>query len=297
MRIKHRLRHLFRKTQILVLSEWMTFVISTLGSTIYTIGVVALTIPYHFPDTGVTGIALVLKYTIGLSPAIVTLAANTILMAWGRRELPKRFVKWTIYNVLLISFLLEALSWVQFPHINDMFLVAIAGGILKGTGSGMIFRTGTCGGGLDIVVAVLRKRFGVEVGKYSFYINMFILAASVGIVGVENMLYGVVSSYVLGQTIDSVVSSFDKRRLVFIITEKTNTVVDYISNELHRGTTLLYGEGGFSGNKRSTIMALLTPRQAMELKRYLAKNHPRSFMVITDASEVLGQGFKRWKSV
>ena len=207
------------------------------------------------------------------------------------------FVTWTVYNVLLISFLLEALSWIQLPQISDMFLVAIAGGIIKGVGLGMVFRTGTCSGGLDIVVAVLRKRFGIEVGKYSFYINMFILAASISIVGLENMLFGVVSSYVLGQTIDNVISSFDRRRLVFIITEKTDTVIEYISNELHRGTTVLYGQGGFSGKQRSTIMSLLTPRQTMELKRYLAQNHPRSFMVITDASEVLGIGFKHWKSV
>jgi uncharacterized membrane-anchored protein YitT (DUF2179 family) len=297
MRIEHKLRYFYRKIRILVLSEWMTFVISTLGSTIYTIGVLGFTLPYHFPDTGVMGIAVILKYTIGLSPAAVTLVANTILMAWGRRELPKRFVTWTVYNVLLISFLLEALSWIQLPQISDMFLVAIAGGIIKGVGLGMVFRTGTCSGGLDIVVAVLRKRFGIEVGKYSFYINMFILAASISIVGLENMLFGVVSSYVLGQTIDNVISSFDRRRLVFIITEKTDTVIEYISNELHRGTTVLYGQGGFSGKQRSTIMSLLTPRQTMELKRYLAQNHPRSFMVITDASEVLGIGFKHWKSV
>jgi len=297
MNTGHKLKHLYKKIQLLVLSEWMTFVISTAGSAIYTIGVLGFTLPYHFPDTGVMGIAVILKYTIGLSPALLTLVANTGLIAWGRRELPKRFVTWTVYNVVLISFLLEALSWIRFPHVSDMFLVAIAGGIIKGVGLGMIFRTGACSGGLDIVVAVLRKRFGIEVGKYSFYINIFILAASVGTVGLENMLFGVVSSYVLGQTMDNVISSFDRRRLVFIITANTDAIIEYISNELHRGTTVLYGHGGFSGEKRSTIMSLLTPRQTMELKRYLAKKHPRSFMVITDASEVLGTGFKHWKSV
>ncbi|MDY0284113.1 MAG: YitT family protein [Synergistaceae bacterium] len=297
MKIKHRLKHLTVKMELFVLSEWSTFVISTLGSLLYTIGVIGFTLPYRFPDAGVMGIAVILKYTIGLAPSISSLIANVILLAWGGRELSKRFVAWTIYNVLLISFLLEALNFVQFPVVNDMFLVAIAGGIIKGVGGGLIFRTGVSGGGMDIVIAVLRKRYGIEVGRYSFYINMVILGVSMGIVGLEKMLYGFVASYVSGQTMDSVLSSFDKRRLVLIMAKETKPVVNYISEELHRGSTVLYGEGGFSGEARPTIMCLLTPRQTMVLKRYLAKSHPKSFMVVTEASEVMGKGFKHWKNI
>lgn len=297
MKVKHRLTHLAVKMELFVLSEWSTFLISTIGSLLYAIGVIGFTLPYRFPDAGVMGIAIILKYTIGLAPSISSLAANVVLLAWGGRELSKRFVAWTIYNVLLISFLLEALSFVKFPVVNDMFLVAIAGGIIKGVGGGLIFRTGVSGGGLDIVIAVLRKRYGIEVGRYSFYINMVILGVSMGIVGLEKMLYGFVASYVSGQTMDSVLSSFDKRRLVLIMAKDTKPVVRYISDELHRGSTVLYGEGGFSGEERPTIMCLLTPRQTMVLKRYLAKNQPRSFMVVSEASEVLGNGFKHWKHI
>ena len=196
MEIKHKLKHLAVKTELFVLNEWSTFAISTIGSLMYTIGVIGFTLPYRFPDSGVMGIAILLKYTIGLAPSITSLAANVLLLVWGGRELPRRFVAWTIYNVLLISFLLEALKFMRFPMLNDMFLVAIAGGIIKGIGGGLIFRTGVSAGGIDIVIAVLRKRFGIEVGRYSFYINTLILGGSVGIVGMEKMLYGFVASYV-----------------------------------------------------------------------------------------------------
>ena len=297
MEIKHKLKHLAVKTELFVLNEWSTFAISTIGSLMYTVGVIGFTLPYRFPDSGVMGIAILLKYTIGLAPSITSLVANVFLLAWGGRELSKRFVAWTIYNVLLISFLLEALKFIKFPMLNDMILVAIAGGIIKGIGGGLIFRTGVSGGGTDIIIAVLRKRYGIEVGRYSFYINMLILGGSVGIVGMEKMLYGFVASYVSGQGIDSVLSSFDKRRLVLIMAKETKPVVKYISEELNRGSTVLYGEGGFSGEARPTIMCLLTPRQTMVLKRYLAKEHPKSFMVVSEASEVLGRGFKHWKNI
>ena len=297
MEIKHKLKHLAVKTELFVLNEWSTFAISTIGSLMYTVGVIGFTLPYRFPDSGVMGIAILLKYTIGLAPSITSLVANVFLLAWGGRELSKRFVAWTIYNVLLISFLLEALKFIKFPMLNDMILVAIAGGIIKGIGGGLIFRTGVSGGGTDVIIAVLRKRYGIEVGRYSFYINMLILGGSVGIVGMEKMLYGFVASYVSGQGIDSVLSSFDKRRLVLIMAKETKPVVKYISEELNRGSTVLYGEGGFSGEARPTIMCLLTPRQTMVLKRYLAKEHPKSFMVVSEASEVLGRGFKHWKNI
>ena len=94
-------------------------------------------------------------------------------------------------------------------------------------------------------------------------------------------------------------SSFDKRRLVFIVGTKKNEeeIVSFISNSLSRGSTLLDSHGGYTKDERATIMCLLTPRQTMELKRYLAQNHTRAFMVITEASEVLGNGFKHWKNI
>ena len=183
------------------------------------------------------------------------------------------------------------------PATSEGIRLYLASGLIKGVGGGLVFRTGVSGGGMDIVIAVLRKRYGIEVGRFSFYINMLILGGSMGIVGMEKMLYGFVASYVSGQSIDSVLSSFDKRRLVLIMAKDTKPVVRYISDELRRGSTVLYGEGGFSGEERPTIMCLLTPRQTMVLKRYLAKNHPKSFMVVSEASEVLGKGFKHWKQI
>ena len=269
-------------------NELPTFIMSTLGVAIFSIGVVCFTLPYQFPDIGVIGIAVILKYSMGFSPAAANLIINAALLLWGGRQLSKRFIAWTIYNTLLMSLMLGVLSDIDVPYITDTFLVAVAGGLIKGVGLGMVFRTGGSSGGTDIIVAVLRKRFGVEVGKYTFYMNMLILTASVGIVGFEKVLYGFVVCYIMGQAMDNVISSFDKRRLVFIVANGTRVIVDYISKELVRGSTVLYGEGGYTHEKRDTVMCLLTARQAMELKRYLAANYPSAFMVVTDASEVLG---------
>lgn len=296
---KKKMRLWSKKTSLFVKSEYSTFLMSTIGVLIYTIGVSGFTIPYHFPDSGLMGISLLLNYTLGISPAIVHIILNAFLLLWGGRELPKRFIGWTIYNVALISFLLQAFSGIHFSPISDMFLISVASGILKGLGLGLTFYSGASSGGLDIIAAVLRKRFGVEVGKYTFFINTFILSAALGAVGLEKVLFGFVATYICGQTIDNVLSSFDKRRLVFIVSEQKNqkAIVDYISSELNRGSTLFDTKGGYTHKESATLMCLLTRRQTMELKRYLAAHFPRSFLVVSDASEVLGKGFKRWKNI
>ncbi|MDO5562719.1 MAG: YitT family protein [Synergistaceae bacterium] len=299
MDIDFKIKYFYQKALIHVKNEFSTFFFSSLGILIYTIGVIGFTVPYHFPDSGVMGIALIFKYTMGFSPALFTLLANAVLVLWGGRELSKRFILWTIYNIILLSFLLEALSGLKLPHIDDMFLVSVASGIIKGLGIGMVFRTGTCSGGLDIVTAVLRKRYGVEVGKYGFYINTFIISASYGTVGLEKVLFGFVATYISGQTLDNVLASFDKRRLIFVISAKEDEapILKYVTEELGRGATIIESRGGYTGEGRTNVMCLLSPRQTMELKRHLAQSYPKSFMVVSEASEVLGRGFKRWKNI
>ena len=296
MDTKHHFKFYMKKIYIGALSEFPTFIMSSVGVLIYVLGVLGFTLPYHFPDAGLMGIAILLKYTMGFSPSVVTLVANVGLLLWGGRQLSKRFVIWTVYNVFLMSFLLEFLKGVQMPHISDMFLVAVAGGLIKGIGLGLIFRTGASSGGLDVIIAVMRRRFGIEVGRYSFYCNMLILASSITTVGIEKVLFGIVASYTVGHTMDNVISSFDRRKLIFVIGSDTEGITHYIFENLNRGATILDSRGGYSKHETSTIMCLLTPRQTMELKLHIAKFHPRSFMVITDASEVLGKGFKKWKN-
>ena len=290
-------KHLYRKAQLLFFSEWKTLLISMAAIVIYAVGVVGFTIPYKFADQGVMGIAVLLKYTLGLNPAYVLLILNIILLAWGARTLSKRFLIWTVINAFVLSAVLDILQTINFPIMDDIFLVAVAGGVIKGLGIGLLYREGISAGGLDIAITVLKKRYGMEVGRLSFYFNMVILAVSFSVIGLEKVMYGFISCYICGMTMDSVLASFDKRRLVFIVASNTDAVVEFINRKLGRGCTLLSSEGGYKRRDGFTIMCLLMPRQVVELKRFLAEHFPGSFMVVTEANEVVGKGFKRWRNI
>ena len=279
-------------------AEAPTLAVCILGCLLYVIGVVGFTIPYRFPDSGVTGLAVLASYVWGTSPALIVAIANVVLLAWGWKFLSRRLVMWTVFNVVLITVAMKLLDGASFfPTLEDRLLVAMIGGAIKGFGGGMVFRSGASMGGLDIITLALRKRYGVEVGRYSLYINLVILTIASFVVGIENALFGLVGVYASSVVTDNVLNSFDRRRLVFIITRDPEPAVDFIIKELNRGVTMLDSCGGYTREDQPTLMCLLSRRQVVDLKRFLGENDPRAFMVVSEASEVLGRGFKDWKNV
>ena len=283
-------------------AEAPTLAVCILGCLLYVIGVVGFTIPYRFPDSGVTGLAVLASYVWGTSPALIVALANVALLAWGWKFLSPRLVMWTVFNIILITIALKLFVGADFfPNvpdiIEDRLLVAMIGGAIKGLGGGMVFRSGASMGGLDIITLALRKRYGVEVGRYSLYINLVILTIASFVVGIENALFGLVGVYASSVVTDNVLNSFDRRRLVFIITRDPEPAVDFIIKELNRGVTMLDSCGGYTREDQPTLMCLLSRRQVVDLKRFLGENDPRAFMVVSEATEVLGRGFKDWKNV
>lgn len=284
-----------KRLTVLARAEWGAFLAVIAGTLIYAAGVMFFTVPYRFPDAGVMGIAVLANYSMGLSPVVVVAAANVALLVWAWRELSPRLILWTIFSVFYLSVLMQFLPGIPFVRMEDRLLVAIIGGAIKGFGSGLVLRSGASMGGLDIVVLYLRKKYGVEVGKYSFYINMVIMAIGSFIVGFENALFGLVGVYASSTMIDNSLSSFDRRKLVFVITKDPEPVVKFITAELGRGATFIDAHGAYSGEDRPMLMCILSRRQSVDLKRFIAESQPRSFMVVSEANEVVGRGFKPWR--
>ena len=275
-------------------AEMGSFIPIVIGTVIYVVGVMSFTVPFRFPDSGVTGIAVLLNYSMGIPIAYVVGGANIALLIWAGRELSLRVTLWTVFGVLLATGLMGLMQDAPFVHTDQKLLIALIGGAIKGFGGGMVLRSGGSLGGLDIVVLYLQKRFGIEVGKYTFYFNLVILGIGSFIVGVENAMLGLVGVYASSVAIDNVLTSFDKRQHIFVITKEPQPIVDFITHELDRSATVIDAKGAYSGEAHPMLMCLLTRRQSVDLKHFLAENQPKAFMVVSEASEVVGRGFKSW---
>lgn len=280
----------------IIKEEWKAVLIVIIASSIQAFAVNYFTIHYRFPDLGVSGIAVLTNYMFGISPNWVILIGNILLVLWAHKDLNVRFLGLTVLAISTFSTMLSIFADIPLPLPDDKFMATVIVGLLKGSAGGLMFNVGGSGGGTDILAVALRRRYGIEIGRFSIFINFFILALSLGVIGLEAVVYGAVGLYINGITVDNVTRSFDKRKQAIIITNIPEEVSKFI-NSLGKGVTRLEGRGGYTGQERPVLITLLEPRHVVLLKRFLKERDERAFVSICDASEVLGRGFKSWRSL
>ena len=278
-------------------SNWWDLFILTLGTVMLSLSYVLLMIPHTFPAAGLNGIAVLSTYVWGISPAWIIGIGNGLLLLWAWRELSPLFVMKSAFSVALMTVLLKVLAVLPVPPIHDSLLIVVFAGIINGLGSGLIFRAEACTGGTDVVAMVLRKRYGIDVGVYSFLLSSSVLLLAVFVVGIEKSLYGGLLLYISGLVIDNTLRSFDRRKQILLITRYPEEISAFILQDLHRGVTRLNGEGGFTKQPRPLLLTYLSPGQVVRLRRFVLSMDSTAFMAVSDASEVRGQGFKSWKGL
>ena len=294
--MKDLIKKIFHNAVTLVQIEWKAVLTIIFASSIQAFAVRYFTLHYHFPDLGVSGIAVLTNYMFGISPNWVILSGNIILVLWAKRDLNLRFLALTLIAISTFSTMLSVFDFFPLPLPDDKFMATVITGLLKGIAGGLMFNVGGSGGGTDILAAALRRRYGLEVGRFNMFINFFILGLSISVVGLEAVVYGAVGLYVNAITVDNVTRSFDRRKQAIIITNIPDKVSKFI-NEHGKGVTRIEGKGGYTGQPRPVLITLLEPRQVVLLKRFLKEHDEKAFVSICDASEVLGKGFKSWRSL
>ena len=294
--MKHFLKSFFTHAVTIIQTEWKAVMIIIFASSIQAFAVRYFTLHYRFPDLGVAGIAVLTNYIFGISPNWVILTGNILLLLWAWKDLNVKFLALTMTAVFTFSTMLSVFEHFPLPLPDDKFMATVITGVLKGTAGGLMLNAGGSGGGTDIAAAALRRRYGIEVGQFNIFINFFILGLSIGIIGLEAVVYGAVGLYVNAITVDNVTRSFDRRKQAIIITNIPDEVSKFI-NSLHKGVTRLEGKGGYTGQTRPVLITLLNPRQVILLKHFLKEHDEKAFVSICDASEVLGRGFKSWRSL
>ncbi|MBQ7559673.1 MAG: YitT family protein [Synergistaceae bacterium] len=280
----------------MIKEDWKAVLVIIIASLIQAFAVNYFTLHYRFPDLGVSGIAVLTNYMFGISPNWVILTGNILLVWWAHKDLNIRFLVLTLLAIMTFSTGLSIFDEYPLPLPDDKFMATVIVGVLKGTAGGLMLNVGGSGGGTDILAAALRRRYGIEIGRFSIFINFFILGLSIGVIGLESVVYGAVGLYVNGITVDSVTHSFDKRKQAIIITNIPDEVSSFITS-LGKGVTRIEGKGAYTGQERPILFTLLSPRHVVMLKKFLKEKDERAFVSICDASEVLGKGFKSWKSL
>ena len=294
--MKNFFRSFFSHAIKIIQEEWHAVLVVMIASTIQAFAVNYFTLHYRFPDLGVAGIAVLTNYMFGISPNWVILTGNILFLLWAHKDLNIRFLILTVLAISTFSTGLTIFDDIPLPLPDDKFMATVIVGLLKGSAGALMLNAGGSGGGTDILAVALRRRYGIEIGRFSIFINFFILGLSIGIIGLESVVYGAVGLYINGLTVDNVTHNFDKRKQAIIITNIPDEVSKFI-NSLGKGVTRLEGKGGYTGQERPVLITLLSSRHVVMLKRFLKEKDENAFVSICDASEVLGRGFKSWRSL
>lgn len=287
---------------------WFSMVAITFGALAMAAGFVLFTNPYKIIPGGVYGLGRILHYLI---PSIQTgtfgLMLDVPLMITGLIVFGSSFGFKTVYAALITPVFMNAMTDFfgenpadgisiisKYINLSDNFLVAaIFGGVFIGAGVGIIVKFGATSGGTDIVGMLF-----VKFAKMKFSSAVFMVESVIVVVGMLVLqdwklpLYSLVSIFVFSKVVDFVIEGSSSDKLLFIITDKNEQMKQYITDDLGRGGTYLKAKGMYSGNDREVIFVVVSLKQITVIQDKIKEVDPDSFVVIVNAQDTYGDGFK-----
>ncbi|MGI6028725.1 MAG: YitT family protein [Candidatus Heteroscillospira sp.] len=242
---------------------------------------------------GTAGLGMIVNQLTDLPIGMLTLAFNIPLFMLAWRKLGFRFMVDSTVAMLVCTSLMDIMSLVPIQPTEDMLLGAIYGGILKGVGLGLIYSEGLATGGGDVTVRLLRRKYPyVNLGTIMLCIDgAIVMVYALLFMRFDKSMYTMISMFVASKVIDIILYGSMNAKLCFIISDCSDKVQEAITNELHRGVTLLDGHGAYTGNDKKVILCIVKKNQMVEARSIARAIDPAAFFVVTDAQEVFGKGF------
>ena len=272
---------------------WNIFLL-TVGSFFVAMSIKTVAVPHGFVTGGVSGIALLSYYFSDvLTPGLWLFVLNIPIAVIGWLMISGRFVLYTAYGMCAITTFMEIITFTL--PVHDNLLAAIAGGALLGAGAGISMRSLGSSGGLDILGILLHQRYGFRIGQVSFVFNAALFTVSFTLLNTDMVLYSLIMVFVTSQIMDYVLSMFNQRKLVFIVSDHAQIISDAIIKEANRGVTLLDGRGGYTGQPKQVVMTVVNNVQQKKLEELIFTLDPEAFVIFENTFNVIGKGFSRRK--
>ena len=255
--------------------------------------------PAHINAGGVSGIGQLLSYITGFgSVALWSFILNVPLFLAGLRRIGRSFFVGSLAGMLLSSLFLSLTEAIPAPELEPL-MRAVFGGAGTGAGLGLVFLAGASTGGSDIAARLLRPALPeLPIGRLMLMIDIVVVALTGLVFGdVSRALYSAVCLYVCSIVIDSIIYGFDYSNMAIIISDRYEEIGRAINSRLDRGVTVLEGRGFYTGKEKNVLLSAMKKRQAAELKALVSEIDPEAFIILSDAHQVLGDGFKRYNKM
>lgn len=265
------------------------------GTALFAAAMRIFIVPNQIAPGGISGLTVVLNHLIPIvSIGTWSLIINIPLLLIGYRFLGKRFTIKTLCTVVLMTVMVDYVMINMDPYTGNPLLAALFGGVFEGFSLALIYTRGSTTGGSDIISKlILMKRPHIQMGRVLLSIDLIVIMLGAAVFrSLEAALYGIVVVYVSSRVVDTVLYGRETGKLVYVISEQTDQIASEVLHKLGRGCTLLQSKGAFTQKERHIIFIAVRKPQFPELKRMVYRIDPCAFIIVTDSSEVIGEGFK-----
>lgn len=271
------------------MKELRSYSLIIIGTLILGISYNAFLLPARLAAGGVVGISTILYELYGWTPSLVQISLNLPLFVLGYFLLGKSFSVKTLVGTVLLPLFIALTSKLP-AGVEDPMLASIYGGILTGLGLGLVFRGNGSTGGTTIIGQLLKKYFHFSSGFAQILIDATIVVWAMFVFNLELALYAMIAIFITGKVIDLVQLRTSTSKLVLIVTDQEEAVKKLIHDEIDRGMTKLWSEGGYSKQQKALLFTVVEQAEAVYLKELL-QQETDSFVIFLNASDILGRGF------
>lgn len=283
-----------KDTKTKIFFGWAVMLIACI---IYSLGISLFLSPNALAPGGMSGVAIIINKLTGLPTGMMIICLNIPLLIAGFFVVGRWFLVKTIVSIAVSSTLIDLWPKIipQFvPVTNDKLLAGIAGAVLSAIGIGLIFRCGGSTGGTDIIAKLLRRKVvNIKTGTIFLIVDSMIIIASVfATKHLENALYAGISLFLTSFIIDKVLYGSDEAKLLIIMSSDPDKVAKALLTDIDAGVTFANGSGAYTGRETKIIFCVVKKQLFHRAKRLVCEVDPASFIIVSNASEIFGEGYK-----
>ena len=279
------------KFKILLIIRKMIFL--TIGAFIAAAAIEGFLLPNNIIDGGVIGISMIATYLTKINLGLLVVLINFPFICLAFTKMGKKFVLQTFYAIIMFSVALNVLH--GHHATDDLLLATVFGGIILGTGVGIILKNEGSLDGTEILSLVLSKKWGFSVGEFIMGMNIFIYCGAGLVFGWGKAMYSMLTYFIAFKVIDIVIEGFNSSKSVRIISDKSYEIGQSLIEKLDIGITYIYGQGGYSKIDKTMIYCIISRLELSKLKEIVKEIDPHAFMSIVDVHETYGARFKKSK--
>lgn len=281
---------------------FLDYALLLIGAAIQAAALRLFLVPADLASGGVSGISQLINHFTGWPIGLMILIGNLPLFLLGWRFLGgRRFALRTAFAVVAYALFIDIIPRLHiFPTqglTDDIFLNSLYGAVVSGVGYGLVYRARGTSGGSDILARILNHYRSIPMTQSYLMVDSAVVLAAGFVFGWKQALYAIVTLYVSGIVSETVLEGQGTVRTALIITGQPQRISDQILEEMERGVTVLQGTGAYTGLDRPVLYCVITRSEVAQLKTIVLEADPEAFIVIGQAHEALGEGFKSLKKL